>query len=190
MHMNQRIFKKNADYNQIKETIIKELETEFTAREEEIKLGLQSFQKLSSNERIITVANLIDQKCPKFQKIASILSASILIDQYQKKAEALTDEELTLLSCFISIDRIEYQRECIEIYDHQILSQICRKTQSTDKRLNYLELLEVNFSNKGKKEEMKTFIHNKTREELDQLIELNDINETFERVVTREKLSL
>lgn len=188
--MNKKIWNEKPTYQNIKNSLIELLVANKTsAREDLIEFGLQSLQRLEKDERVVSIIYKIDKICPPFQKIPSILTTSILLDKYKEKTERLTDDELTFLSIYSSVGDLDYKRECIEKYNHQVLNEICKKTTNIYKRVDYLTLLESKFLT-DEKSEMIEFIKEKNTKELDQMISQNEIEQTLDEVAIKEKLSL
>jgi hypothetical protein len=144
--------------------------------------AVPSLVNLEHNDRFMKVANLIYNEYTEFQKLASILSAAILMDQYKEKTESLTNEEIALLSCYSSIGVIEYQRQCFEMYTPETLHEICKKTPRNDRRLKYLELTEWKYP-LNEQQQMQKFIHDRSVKELDDEVAKIKFEDTFEEFV-------
>ena len=161
----------------------------YTAYYNCLDAAVPSFINLEHNDRFMKVANLIYNEYTEFQKLASILSAAILMDQYKEKTESLTNEEIALLSCYNSVGSIEYQRECFEIYTHETLHEICKKTSRNDRRLKYLELTEWKYP-LNEQQKIQEFIHNSSVKELDDEVAKIKFEDAFEEVVKKTGFTL
>lgn len=152
--MSQKLFKKDATYENIKEIIQEKLTTYYNNNTKDlVQDGVFALVLLKDNKRVVSFSKRVDEIYTKEnlekQKLPTILCGMILLYSCKDFTAQLSDDALALFShnlayCYSNMEEIQKQTT---FTTPNILETICTKTKNPTKRDSYYAIAETLYIN-------------------------------------------